>query len=55
MMNVNFISFKNSGDKHSLNLVSDNIKTMIGYNTSIIVNDLFRTFFTRYQQSLEAS
>ena len=46
MMNVNFISFKNSDNKFTLYLVSDKVKIMIEYNTDIIINDPFRTLLT---------
>lgn len=47
-MNINFISFKNGGDVLTVYSVSNNVKILIGFNTNIIIKDLFRTLLTRY-------
>ena len=53
MMNVNFISFKNSDNKFTLCLVSNNVKIMIEYNTGIIIIVHFRTLLTNTSKALK--
>ena len=48
-LKFNFMSSKNSGESQPMQSKSDNIEIMIGSNTNKIINKLFSSLSTRYQ------
>ena len=46
-MHTSFISSKGTGENHSINMLSDNEKTMWAYETEAMINDLVVYFFRR--------
>ena len=52
-MRIIFISFINKNEIQVMHIKSDNIKIMIGTDTSDIINELIDSFRKRYQEGLE--
>ena len=53
-MRINFVSFLDSTQFHTMHTKSD-IKIMTGIETNDIINELFKSFFRRYQEGLETA
>ena len=49
-MKIIFISFNDNDKQQIMYTKSDNVNIVRGYTTSDIINELFYTFKTRYQQ-----
>ena len=54
IMRIIFVSFIDANETRVMHTKSDNIKIMIGAETSVAINELFKSFFRRYQEGLEA-
>ena len=55
-MAINFISSKKDSDEIGImHTQSDNIRIMMGSETSKIIEELFKSFLERYQKGLEQS
>ena len=52
-MTINFASFKDSDQTHTMHTKSDNIEIMIGIETDEITEELFDSLLQRYQIGLE--
>ena len=53
IMRINFVSSLDSNELRILHTKSDNIEIMSGIETNDIINELFKSFFKRYQEGLE--
>ena len=53
-MRINFVSFLDSTQFHTMHTKSD-IEIMTGIETNDIINELFKSFFRRYQEGLETA
>ena len=53
VMGIIFVSFVDRNETREMHTKSDNIKIMNGTNTSDAINELFNTFYRRYQEGLE--
>ena len=53
IMRINFISSLDTRKFHIMHSKSDNVKIMTGIETDDIINELFESFFKRYQEGLE--
>ena len=49
---INFISFE-TGEIRTMNSKRDNVKIVMGIETDDIINELFKSFFKKYQEGLE--
>ena len=47
-----FISSKNNGEEREMFLRNENVSVMIGNFTKILINVVFRSLFTKYQENL---
>ena len=54
IMGINFISSLDTGEFCIMHSKSDKAKIMIGTETDVIINELFESFLTKYQEGLEA-
>ena len=54
-MAINFISSKDSDEARTMHTKSNNVEIMIGSETNEIIEDLFESFFQKYQEGLEES
>ena len=54
-MSINFISSKDSDETQTMHTKSNNVEIMIGSETDEIIEDLFESFFQKYQERLEYS
>ena len=54
-MAINFISSKDSDETRTMHTKSNNVEIMIGNETDEINEDLFESFFQKYQEGLEES
>ena len=52
-MRIIIFSFINSNETRVMHTKSDNIEIMSGIETSDAINELFKSFFKRYQEGLE--
>ena len=52
-MRIIFVSFIDTNETRVMHTKSDNIEIMSGIETSDAVNELFNSFFKRYQERLE--
>ena len=48
-----FYSFLDTGEFRIMNSKSNNVKIMMGVETDDIINELFKSFFEKYQEGLE--
>ena len=53
IMEINFIFSLDKFDLRIMHTKSDNIEIMNGIETNDIINELFQSFFWRYQEGLE--
>ena len=53
VMKINFISSSATDEFREMYTKSDNIEIMIGTETSDAINELFKSFFKRYQEGLQ--
>ena len=54
-MEINFVSFKDSDEIHTMHVKSDNIYNLMGTETDDIVKEHFRSLLQRFQKGLEKS
>ena len=54
VMKINFISSLGADESREMYTTSDNVEIMIGTETSDAINELFKSFFKRYQEGLQA-
>ena len=54
-MAINFISSKDSDETRTMHAKSDNVEIMMGSETNETIEELFKSFFQRYQERLEES
>ena len=54
-MEITFISSLDTGEFHIMDSKSDNVKIMTGIETNGIINELFESFFGKYQEGLETT
>ena len=54
-MAINFISSKDSDDTRTMHTKSNNVEIMMGSETDEIIEELFESFFQKYQEGLEES
>ena len=54
-MAINFITSKNSNETRTMHTKSNNVEIMIDSETKEIIEDLFESFFQKYQEGLEES
>ena len=52
-MKINFISSLGADESHEMYTKSDNVEIMTGTETSDAINELFKSFFKRYQEGLQ--
>ena len=52
---IDFISSKDAEEEHATHLKSDNIEFIISGNVNDIVQELFKTLLSRYQDNLKIS
>ena len=52
-MRINFISFKDTGEIHTMNSKSDNVEIMMGSETEDIIDELFETFLQKNRRRNE--
>ena len=52
-MQTDFISSKDSKETQAIDTKSDNMEIMMGSETDDIIDELFKSFFQRYQAKLE--
>ena len=52
-MQITFISSLDTGEFRIMNSKSDNVEIMMGIETDDIINELFKSFFKKYQEGLE--
>ena len=52
-MQITFISSLDTGEFRIMNSKSDNVEIMMGIETDDIINELFESFFKKYQEGLE--
>ena len=53
-MRIIFVSFTDANQTQEINAKSDNLEIMNGIETNDASNELFNSFFVRYQEGLEA-
>ena len=53
IMKINFISSLDTDEIRTMHTKSDNIEIMNGIETNDIINELFKSFIERYQETLE--
>ena len=51
-MQITFISSLDTGEFRIMNSKRDNVKIMMGTETDDIIDELFKSFFKRYQDGL---
>ena len=54
VMQVNFISSKDTGETRIMRIWSDNAEIMIGSETDDIINERFRSFLQNYQKGMQS-
>ena len=54
-MAINFISSKDSEETRTIHTESNNVEIMMGSETDEIIEELFKSFFQKYQEGLEES
>ena len=54
-MAINFISSKDLDETRTMHTKSNNAEIMMGSKTDEIIEDLFESFFQKYQEGLEGS
>ena len=54
-MQINFISFKDSGETRTVHTKSCNIEIMMGSETNDIIEELFESLLQKFQKRLEES
>ena len=54
-MAINFISFNDSDETHTMHTKSNNVEIMMGIETEEIIEDPFQSFLEKYQEELEES
>ena len=54
-MAINFITSKNSNETRTMHTKSNNVEIMIDSETKEIIEELFESFFQKYQEGLEES
>ena len=54
-MQINFISFKDSGETRTVHTKSCNIEIMMGSETNDIIEELFESLLQKFQKSIEES
>ena len=54
-MAINFISFKDSDETRTMHTKSNNAEIMMASETDEITEELFESFFKKYQEGLEES
>ena len=52
-MQISFISSLDTGEIRTMDSKSDNVEIMMGIETDDIINELFKSFFKKYQEGLE--
>ena len=52
-MKINFISSLGADESREMYTKSDNVEIMTGTETSDAINELFKSFFKRYQEGLQ--
>ena len=52
---MDFISFKDSNETHTMHTKSDNIEIMISNETDKIIKNLFESLLHKYQEGLKKS
>ena len=52
-MQITFISSLGTGEFHIMHSKSNNVEIMMGTETDDIINELFESFFKKYQEGLE--
>ena len=50
---INFVSSKDNNETRTMHTKSDNIEIMSGTEADDVINELFKSFFKRYQDGLE--
>ena len=50
---INFVSSKDNNETRTMHTKSDNIEIMSGTEADDVINELFKSFFKRYQEGLE--
>ena len=53
IMRIDFISSLDTGEFHTMHSKSNNVEIMMGTETDDIINELFESFFKKYQEGLE--
>ena len=53
IMQINFISSLDTNESRTMHTKSDNIEIMSGTEADDVINELFKSFFNRYQEGLE--
>ena len=53
VMKINFISSLGADESHEMYTKSDNVEIMTDTETSDAINELFKSFFKRYQEGLQ--
>ena len=53
VMKINFISSLGADESRKMYTKSDNVEIMTGTETSDAINELFKSFFKRYQEGLQ--
>ena len=54
VMQVNFISSKDTGETRIMRIWSDNAEIMMGSETDDIINERFRSFLQNYQKGMQS-
>ena len=54
-MAINFISSKDSEETRTMRTKSNNVEIVMGSETDEIIEELFKSFFQKYQEGLEES
>ena len=54
-MAISFISAKDSDESRTMHTKTNNVEIMVGSETDEIIEDLFESFFQKYQEGLEES
>ena len=53
VMKINFISSLGADEYREMYTKSDNVEIMSGTETSDVINELFKSFFRKYQEELQ--
>ena len=54
-MGINFITYKDSDETHTMQRKSNNVEIMMGSETDEIIEELFESLLQLYQKTLEES